>query len=88
MIAMPKGFVMTRYPGYYWNVDTQKLYSTKVTGELRPMAFHKGGFFRGYSIQPGYQISVNGYRKTLTLDYLRTLKYTDSIQEIKVNEKA
>jgi hypothetical protein len=32
MVVMPDEFVATRYPGYFWNTDDQKLYSIKVTG--------------------------------------------------------
>ena len=84
MVTMPKDFVATRYPGYFWNVKEKKLYSIKVTGELRPMAFHRGGTFFGNRIEPGYQISVNGRKRTFTLKYLCSLKATNAIQEIGV----
>ena len=84
MITLPKDFVMTKAPGYFWNIVEKKLYSIKVTGELRPLAFHKGGRFYGYSIEPGYAISVNGVRRRFCMDYLNSLKQTDIIQEIKV----
>lgn len=84
MVTLPKEFVATRYPGYFWNVVEKKLYSIKVTGELRPMAFHKGGRFYGYVVEPGYQISVKSRKRTLTLDYLSSLKATNAIQEIGV----
>ena len=84
MVTLPKDFVATRYPGYFWNVVERKLYSLKVTGELKPMAFHKGGRFYGYVIEPGYQISVNGQKRKYTMEYLGSLKATTDIQEIGV----
>ena len=53
MVTLPKDFVATRYPGYFWNVVEKKLYSIKVTGELKPMTFDKGGQFYGRDILPG-----------------------------------
>ena len=84
MVTLPKDFVATRYPGYFWNVVERKLYSLKVTGELRPMTFHKGGNFGWVRVEPGYQISVKGRKRRYTMDYLNTLNATNNIQEIGV----
>lgn len=84
MVTLPVDFVATRYPGYFWNVTEKKLYSIKVTGELRPMKFDKGGTFYGVRYEPGYKISVNGKRRKYTMSYLGTLKLTNQIQEIGV----
>ena len=84
MVVLPKDFVATRYPGYFWNLTEKKLYSLKVTGELRPMAFNRGGRFYGRVIEPGYQISVNGRKRKFTMEYLASLKSTTEIQEIGV----
>lgn len=84
MVTLPPEFVATRYPGYFWNLKEKKLYTIKVTGELRPMTFNKGGHFYGVTHLPGYQISVNGRKRKLTMEYLSTLKYTEENQEIKV----
>jgi hypothetical protein len=85
MVTLPKDFVATRYPGYFWHVTQQKLYSLKVTGELRPMKFETGGTFGWRVIQPGYKVSVDGQRRKLTIAYLRGLKPTNTVQEIKVH---
>lgn len=84
MVTLPVDFVATRYPGYFWNVKEKKLYSIKVTGELKPMSFNKGGRFYGRVIEPGYKISVNGTRRKYTLNYLNSLKATTAFQEIGV----
>lgn len=84
MVTLPKDFVATRYPGYFWNVKEKKLYSLKVTGELRPMTFFKGGTFYGVRHEPGYKLSVNGRRRRYTMDYLGSLTSTNENQEIGV----
>jgi hypothetical protein len=86
MVTLPKDFVATRYPGYFWNVVEKKLYTIKVSGELRPMTFQHGGNFYGHRIEPGYQISVKGRKRKYTLDYLGSLKATKAIQEIGVKK--
>jgi hypothetical protein len=86
MVTLPKEFVATRYPGYFWNVVEKKLYSIKVTGELKPMTFDKGGRFYGRDILPGYRISVNGRKGKMTMEYLSKLKATNEIQEIGVKK--
>ena len=72
MIVFPPNFVKTRYPGYFWNLTDKKLYSIK-SGMLKPLAFNRGGVFFGKTIEPGYQISVAGVKRKLTLPYLHTL---------------
>lgn len=84
MVTLPKDFVATKYPGYFWNIIEKKLYSLKVTGELRKLAYHKGGYFNGHWFEPGYRISVNGKYRRYTMDYLMTLTATKEIQEIKI----
>jgi hypothetical protein len=84
MVTLPVEFVATKYPGYFWNVKEKKLYSLKVTGELKPMAYFKGGTFYGVRHEPGYKLSVNGRRRKYTMDYLNGLTATSAIQEIGV----
>lgn len=84
MVTLPKDFVATRYPGYFWNVVEKKLYSLKVTGELKPMAFDRGGHYGWRVIEPGYRISVDGQKRKYTMKYLSSLKATTEIQEIGV----
>ena len=74
MVVLPSDFVATRYPGYFWNVVEKKLYSIKVTGELKPIKFNRGGSFGHVTIMPGYPVSHNGERRKYTLEYLMSLK--------------
>jgi hypothetical protein len=82
MVTLPENFVATRYPGYFWNLTDKKLYSLKITGELRPLVVHKGGKFNGKFVEPGYRIYAKGIRKSMTLKYLNDLTKTKDIQEI------
>jgi hypothetical protein len=74
MVVLPSDFVATRYPGYFWNVVEKKLYSIKVTGELKLIKFNRGGSFGHVTIQPGYPVSHKGVRRKYTIDYLESLK--------------
>jgi hypothetical protein len=79
MVTLPKDFVATKYPGYFWNLKEEKLYSLKVTGILRPMAGpYKPNPFNHW-VTPGYQISVEGHKRSLHVDYLKKLKAVNSV---------
>ena len=71
MITFPPEFVTTKYPGYFWNTKTQRLFSIKVTGELREMKFQKGNHWNNY--RAGYRVSVKGQNRVLDLPYLKSL---------------
>jgi hypothetical protein len=75
MIVLPAGFVSTRYPGYFWNIPEQKLYTAKG-GVLKKMYFSKG--YNNHP--PGYKVSHLGYRKTMSLEYLQYLKYPTKVE--------
>lgn len=74
MVVLPSDFVATRYPGYFWNIVEKKLYSIKVTGELKPIKFNRGGSFGHVTIMPGYPVSHKGERRKYTMEYLGSLK--------------
>ena len=89
MVTLPKRFVATKYPGYFWDMQAKMLYSIKMTGVLKPLKYQKtlltmtkGGF-----IQPlmhgkhlgGYNVSHQGRKRRLTDEYLYGLTYTDSV---------
>lgn len=72
MVTLPAEFVATKYSGYFWNLIDKRLYTLKITGELRPLKYsapNQWNYFRG-----GYQVSVGGQKRRLTNEYLQTLK--------------
>ena len=76
MITLPPQFAATRFPGYFWNVDTQTLYTAKL-GVLREMRRDRPSYFN--HMFDGYRVSVNGKRKCLNIEYLRSLTRADSV---------
>jgi hypothetical protein len=81
MVRLPPGFVPTRFPGYYWNVEEKHLYSIKVTGELKPLAKFAGYTRYGWNhgvIPPGYPVSHEGRRRLLTQQELEKLTLNEN----------
>lgn len=76
MVTFPPQFVATRYPGYFWNVDTQTLYTAKL-GVLKEMKRDKPSHFNHQF--DGYRVSVNGHRRCLRIEYLRSLTPSPSV---------
>jgi hypothetical protein len=81
MVVFPKEFVAIKYPGYFWNTEDKRLYSIKVTGELRPL-YLKPAYM---SHSKGYAVSVKGKKRflewwRLDADY----KSTDKTQVVGV----
>jgi len=71
MVTLPAEFVSTKYPGYFWNIKDQRLYSVKVTGTLKPLSFCKPNYWNhGFA---GYKVSVDGTKRYLYLDSLKKL---------------
>lgn len=71
MFALPPGFVTTKYPQYYWDNINFRLYSTKKGNTLRPLKRQTPNKWNEY--KEGYTISVDGCRKFLSIDYLKSL---------------
>ncbi len=84
MIVFPKEFVKTKYPGYFWNVETKELYSIKIGGELRKMSSQHGWYDQKSRrhIPPGYRVSVKGVYRLLTLAYLSSLTYPNVVEQV------
>ena len=76
MVTLPPQFVATRFPGYFWNVDTQTLYTAKL-GVLRELKRDRPTPFN--HMFEGYRVSVDGFRRKLPLRYLHKLTPNDSV---------
>lgn len=81
MITFPPEFVTTKYPGYFWNTKTQRLYSIKVSGELHELKYYKPSVWTNWN--EGYHVSVKGNRRWLLIEDLKKL----NSQEIPVAYK-
>jgi hypothetical protein len=86
MIQFPECYVKTKYPGYFWNRDTQTLFSIKVGGFLKEMKYQSKamiihGRYRSFTLEPGYRVSVRGERYIISLEELKRLnKKPDKIE--------
>jgi len=75
MIQFPSGnLVLTKYPGYYWDVVEKELYTIKGSGTLKKMKRVKAGSFGRYTWKAGYRISHEGIPRKYTLEQLNKLK--------------
>jgi hypothetical protein len=67
--SLPAGFVSIEYPGYFWHVPSQSLWTMKVDGILKPMKSRNIPYYiaRQYNLptQPCYQLSVGGRKKII-----------------------
>lgn len=72
MVKLPKQFVATKYPGYFWDIEAKRLYSCK-SGELKEMKVVIPNYFN-HLHEKGYQVSVKGQRRVLLWSYLLKLK--------------
>jgi hypothetical protein len=72
MITFPPEFTALIYPGYFWNVKDKQLYTIKVTGVLRPLKFQRANRYNNGV--PGYSISVDGNKKHIPINSLKTCK--------------
>ena len=90
MITLPEQMTaVPKYPGYFWHVDEEQLYSIKVDGVLKPLKKQYSlGYFKGMNQQHHaalwasfdeyfYRISHKGKRKFLGDRYLKRLPLRD-----------
>lgn len=86
MITFPKELIAIRYDGYYWHPEEMKVYSIKIQGKLKPLKtksrkeipYYMEPFWMKRMVDHRYvQISVNGRKKYIPFDYLKTLKEYD-----------
>lgn len=87
MIKFPPEFTATKYPGYFWNINEQRLYSIKIDGVLKPLKHQTANHFNKLIDRNetfGYRVSVKGRRRWLLGTYLSNLEPTDSTVLVKV----
>ena len=77
MVTLPKEFVATKYPGYFFNITDERLYSVKVTGMLKPLAKVYPNQFNHF--RAGFSVSIRGQKRVLEMSYLKTLKPMPSV---------
>lgn len=83
-IRFPEGYVALKgFPGYFWNANTQHLYTMKVTGELRPLAVQFANWrmlrkLRHTAVgrfisadDPYFVVSRAGKRRTMSIPYIK-----------------
>lgn len=80
MVTLPKDFVATKYDGYFWHLEEQKLYSIKVGGVLRPLV--KPRISKYTYGQDVYQVSNKGKSRFLFIDELLQLKAKNSVIKV------
>ncbi len=87
MIYLPSTLTpVPRYPGYFWDVKSHKMFSLKMGGELREMKERRvhpillqRGYWRG-RLKVGdryYQLSRNGRRRIMLVRDLKKLELVD-----------
>lgn len=76
MVTLPSEFVATKYPGYFWNTRTRRLFTAKlgVLRELKRSGPNKWNYFRD-----GYKVSHEGVNRFLEYADLLKLQPKDSV---------
>lgn len=71
MISFPSSFVKLKYPGYFWNVDENALYSIKVGGVLKKMKLHEKSMQYGKLVHfLHYRLSHEGKSRSVSHEML------------------
>ncbi len=87
MITFNPEFVATAYPGYFFNVKDEQLYSMKVDGILKPLKYKHPNHWNRIGTYPsrlddgskvyskgGYHVSVQGRPRFYAIEQLKELK--------------
>jgi hypothetical protein len=80
VIAFPPEYVKTTFYGYFWNTKTNKLFSNKVTGKMKPLQEltrryklrTKGPLVAGGGADPYYRICVDGVRHSVPASFFKS----------------
>ena len=86
MVTLPENLTATKFPGYFWDIKEEILYSMKIEGvlkELTKIPFGRLKCFTPHAWRMDcdifcYRISVKGKPKYYTDRYLYSLKIEDS----------
>ena len=76
MVIMPREFVATKYPGYFWHTTTRTLFTAKL-GVLRELKYFGPNRWNRY--REGYRVCHEGNRQFLSLKYLNTLREAETV---------
>ena len=72
-VTLPENFVATRYPGYFYNLDDELVYSLK-SGVLKPLRVYIPNRFTHFKIKSNYvMVSHEGRPKVLVLKELKDI---------------
>ncbi len=80
MIVLPVGLTPIKFPGYFWDIENDVLYSAKC-GTLKPLKMYWQRYNNGTKtsrVFPHYKISHAGHHHTLSLKYLKALTLEDN----------
>jgi len=71
LTRLPAGFVATKWPGYFWNMEEEDLYSIKVDGVLKPLTHQRDFRWGHYTFPAGWSISHKGRKFRVTREQLK-----------------
>lgn len=84
MVVFPSEFVAIKYPGYFWHLTEQRLYSIKVSGILRPLSVsNHARYTHGENL---YKLSVNGKKRHIYEETLKKIKAPSKNQTVPVQK--
>lgn len=76
MITFPPEFAaFPKFPGYFWNTQTETLYSIKCGGVLRELKRTYPNQWNHF--KSGYTLSLHGKRRIIQIDDLKKLCVTN-----------
>lgn len=83
MVVLPTEFIATKFPGYFFNIKNNTLYSIKIGGTLRALPLVYPNRFNHQNCA-GFNISVQGCRRFYPLPKLLELKDAHKLSNIEV----
>jgi len=96
MVQLEPQFIATKFPGYFFNPDDNKLYSLKVDGILKPLSFYTPNHFNRIgtayvklqnqnrvNVTGGFYCSVKGKKRFYALEELQDLQQHEAVIPVK-----